>query len=100
MSAYRSHGYGKLNARPRGSRERALQQERVLVFTAEPAWEYDTAGTAGARHLVNTHIEILSADRGNDFDTRKHLYDTFFLMALLARSLVRKTFLMSMTLFT
>lgn len=77
MSAYRSHGYGKLNARPRGSRERALQQERVLVFTAEPAWEYDTAGTAGARHLVNTHIEILSADRGNDFDTRKHLYDTF-----------------------
>lgn len=48
------------------------------MFTAEPAWEYDTAGTAGARHLVKTHIEILSADRGNDFDTRKHLYDTFF----------------------
>lgn len=47
------------------------------MFTAEPAWEYDTAGTAGARHLVNTHIEILSADRGNDFDTRKHLYDVF-----------------------
>lgn len=47
------------------------------MFTAEPAWEYDTAGIAGARHLVNTHIEILSADRGNDFDTRKHLYDTF-----------------------
>lgn len=74
------------------------------MFTAEPAWEYDTAGTAGARHLVNTHIEILSADRGNDFDTRKHLYDTFcflfFEMALLARSLVKKTFLMSMTLFT
>lgn len=72
------------------------------MFTAEPAWEYDTAGTAGARHLVKTHIEILSADRGNDVDTRKHLYDTFFffLMALLARSLVKNTFLMSMTLFT
>lgn len=47
------------------------------MFTA-PAWEYDTAGTAGARHLVNTHIDKLSADRGNDFDIRKHLYDTFF----------------------
>lgn len=69
------------------------------MFTA-PAWEYDTAGTAGARHLVNTHIDKLSADRGNDFDIRKHLYDTFFLMALLARSLVKNTFLMSMTLFT
>lgn len=79
VSAYRSHGYGKLNARSRGSRERALQQERVLVFTAEPAWEYDTAGTAGARHLVNAHIDVLSADSGNDCDIIKHLYDSALL---------------------